>query len=301
MYDWYLDAVCGEGQWGAVGVEKANKLVGVWPFFLKKKFGFQYVAMPVLGRQIGPYVLPEQRGNRHETGILEQLLEKLPPLVGLSQDCPYSLVNWLPFYWRGFRQTTRYSYELHLEDLDKIWRGLAPDYRNQKIPKAQERLEVYTGNNLNLFLEVHDRSFARQKLVPPVSNTLMQKLDAALNNRQSRAIFFAAERGGGPIYSVAYLAWDRRRAYFLMAGDHPEYRTSGSGVLIAWECIRYAAEVLRLPVFDFAGSMIKPIERVRRQFGADQVTYFRLEKEWSWAWGLMRKIRSSGRWSFSQK
>ena len=59
----------------------------------------------------------------------------------------------------------------------------------------------------------------------------------------------------------------------------PELRASGAGVLLLWEMIRYSGEVLQLPIFDFLGSMIQPIERVRRQFGAVQQPYFRLRRE----------------------
>jgi hypothetical protein len=71
-----------------------------------------------------------------------------------------------------------------------------------------------------------------------------------------------------------------------MAGDDPALRHSGAGILLAWEAIRYTHEVLKLPIFDFAGSMILPIERVRRQFGALQKPYFRVQKEWSPLWKM---------------
>lgn len=295
LYDWYLDVVCAGagGTWDAVAVEKGGHVVAVWPFFLKKKCGMTYVAMPPLTRFMGPYLLPEYRNARHETALLEALLGQLPPLAAYEQDCPYTLTNWLPFYWQGFRQTTRYSYRLPLHDLKAVWAGLAADYRNQKIPKAREQVIVSDTDDLEAFFEVHNRSYRRQGLAAPVSLDFLKKLDAALLARQSRRILTAADRQTGALHSVAYLVWDRRSAYYLMAGDDPALRTSGAGILLAWEAIRYAAETLHLDTFDFAGSMIQPIERVRRQFGAQQTPYFRLQKEWSplFRWGKWLKNR----------
>lgn len=281
MQDWYLDAVCeGADKWGAAVLEKGGQVVAVWPYFLKKKAWWRYVAMPPLARMMGPYVVPEWRNLKKEPGLMEELVGLLPAgLSAFEQDFPYTVSNWLPFYWKGFRQTTRYSYLLKINDLDKVWKGLAADYRNQKIPRAQQQVTIQTGCSLPEFIRVHNSSFERKGMRPPVETALLQRLDQALAEHGQREIFMAVDQVSGAIHSVGYLVWDRRSAYLLMAGDAPELRASGAGVLLLWEMIRYSAEVLQLPVFDFLGSMIQPIERVRRQFGAVQQPYFRLRRE----------------------
>ncbi len=287
LQDWYLDATCVDGHWDAAIVTKGKEVVAVWPYFLKKKGPWQYVAMPQLTRQMGPYLVPEYRNARHETRLLEKLLAALPAgLAAFEQDFNYTVTNWLPFYWQGFRQTTRYSYLLNIKDLQTVRDNLAPDYRNQKIPKAFKKVQVKTGGSLADFQRVHDRGYARQGLPAPVSAEFLQRLDAALVAHGQRELFFARDRASGDLHSVAYLVWDAQSAYYLLAGDDPEYRASGAGILVAWEAIRYAHEVLKLPTFDFSGSMVRPIERVRRQFGAVQQPYFRIQREWSLWWKL---------------
>lgn len=282
MQDWYLDAVCEGGQWDAVVLEKAGQVAAVWPYFLKKKLAWTYVAMPPLARMMGPYILPAWRNLRKEPGIMEELISQLPTgLAAFEQDFPYQVSNWLPFYWKGFRQSTRYSYILKINDLNKVWSHISADYRNQKIPKAQQLVDVKTGCTLAEFIQIHNGSFERQGLQAPVSTALLTRLDAALAERKQREIFMAVDRETGAVHAVGYLVWDAHAAYLLMAGDDPERRTSGAGILLIWEMIRYAHDVLQLPVFDFLGSMLRPVERVRRQFGAGQQPYFRLRREWS--------------------
>ncbi|MBK6933054.1 MAG: GNAT family N-acetyltransferase [Saprospirales bacterium] len=287
LQDWYLDAVCAGGQWSAALVRKGPAVVGVLPYFLKQKLHWRYVAMPPLCKMMGPYLLPDYRTPRREVPLLNALLDQLPPLAAFEQDFNYTAANWLPFYWRGFRQTTRYSYVLPLNDLKTLRDNLAPDYRNNKLPKAAARVKVHTGNDLELFYRVHNRSFERQGLPAPIPFEFLQRLDAALARRHAREIFWATDHKTGAVHAVAYLIWDKRTAYYLLAGDEPALRQSGAGILLAWEAIRYAKETLNCSNFDFAGSMIKSIERVRRQFGAEQRTYLRVQKEWSvlWKWG----------------
>ena len=292
LQPWYLDATCVGGTWDAATVTKGQEVVAVWPYFLKKKGPWTYGAMPQLTRQMGPYLLPAYRHPRHETRLLEKLLGALPTgLAAFEQDFNYTVTNWLPFYWQGFRQTTRYSYVLDIRDLQAVRDNLAPDYRNQKIPKAAKKIKVGTKGTLLEFQQVHDRSYARQGLPGPVSTDFLQRLDEALATHGQREIFFARDRATGDLHSVAYLVWDAQSAYYLLAGDDPQHRASGAGILLAWEAIRYAHEVLKVPTFDFAGSMVRPIERVRRQFGAVQQPYFRLQREWSLLWKLGKMVR----------
>lgn len=282
MQDWYLDAVCGAENWGAVVLEKGGQVIAVLPYFLKQKWLRQYVAMPPLARLMGPYIVPEGRNLRKESGLIAELIERLPSgLAAYEQDFPYTFTNWLPFYWKGFRQTTRYSYILKINDIDKIWKHVSADYRNGKIPRAQQRVEVKNAGDLSTFIRIQNASFKRQGLAAPVNPDLLARLDAALAERSQREIFIAVDRSTGAVHSVGYLVWDARSAYLLMAGDDPELRASGAGILLLWEMIRYTHEVLQLPVFDFLGSMLQPVERVRRQFGAVQQPYFRVRREWS--------------------
>ena len=57
-----------------------------------------------------------------------------------------------------------------------------------------------------------------------------------------------------------------------MGGGNPTLRNSGATSLCMWEAIKLASTVTK--VFDFEGSMIEPIERFFRGFGAMQKPYF---------------------------
>ncbi len=292
MQPWYLDAVCDEGDWDVLLVDKSGSIVAVWPLFLKKKWQWQYVAMPQMTRMLGPYLLPEYRTARHEVDILETLLELMPPdLAAFEQDFNYTATNWLPMYWQGFRQTTRYSYTLDISDLTRTWNNIKPRYRNQRINQAKQQVHVSTGCPLLELNRLQQLSFDRQGAEVPLSLDRIRRLDKALALQGQREIFWATDLKTGATHSVGYLAWDAHSAYYLMSGDDPQLRNSGAGIFLTWEIIRYASEVLHLPTFDFCGSMIRPIERVRRQFGAEPKPYFRVQKEWSLLWRLGKMLR----------
>ncbi len=296
MQPWFLDAVCqNSGAWDAVFVEKGKKTVGVLPYFSKKKFIWSYVSMPPLCKMMGPYLLPEFRNPKDENGFLKKLVAGLPSgLAGFEQDCNYHFQNWLPFFWKGFRQTTRYSYSLEINDLNQVYENFSSNYKNQRIPRGTAATDLkivfpdeISGKNLEEFYRVQQLSYSRQNLPMPISFDFLEKFDDVLQAEKSRAIFFAKDKMTGQTHSVVYLIWDKTTAWFLLAGDDPALRNSGAGIFLVWECLKFTHNTLKIKHFDFAGSMIEPIEKVRRQFGAVQKPYFRVAREWNllWKWG----------------
>ena len=291
LQPWYLDAVCQGGVWDAVLVEKGGRTVAAMPYFLKKKLFWRYIAMPQLCKFLGPYLLPEFRNLDQETRLYEALLEQLPKgLAAFQQDMNYSLTNWLPFYWRGFQQSTRYSYILSLDQPEtEILRNISKNYR-KKIRAASELLSVSSQLPLAELQRLLDLSFARQGLASPLSATFFQRVYEALVAHNCCKLFFALDTAKGTTHSGALLAWDGTSAYYLASGDDPALRASGSALLLKWEAILFAKNELKLPVFDFEGSMIRAIEVGRRDFGATQKPYFRIQREWSLLWRWAKRL-----------
>jgi|1048.fasta_scaffold00159_14 hypothetical protein len=290
MQDWYLDAICTDGTWDAIVLKESGVIIAVWPFFLKKKLWWEYVAMPLLGKMMGPYLLPECRSLSRQMNLLEQMIGQLPStLAAFQQDFNYSLTNWLPFYWKGFQQTTRYSYCLDLQQSEStLWKNISNSYR-KKIEKATEKVNVCSDQPVDELYRLCQLSFTRQGIPFPLSKTRFQHINDAFTQNQSGRSFFAVDKTTGAIHSAAILVWDQQAAYYLMAGDDPQLRSSGSGVLLQWKAIQFAQQELKLPLFDFEGSMIKAVEQGKRDFGAYQQPYFRIKKEWSplWRWGKL--------------
>jgi Acetyltransferase (GNAT) domain len=282
---WWLDIVCGGAEnWTVILGKRGDETVGIWPIFIKKKWNSSFVAMPPLGRFFGPFF--SEKVNGQENRFLKEMIEKLPKLVAFEQDFYYSTQNWLPFFWKNFRQTTRYSYKISFaQGLDLVFQNMDADYRNNKIRKAEKIVSMRTDLSLADFWHVHEKSFERSGEKLAFDFLFLEKLDTALEKNNRRKLFFATDSDGN-IHSAAYLIWDNRAAYLLMAGDDPQFRASGAGIWLIWQILQFAANTLKVKELDFLGSMIQPIARVRRQFGATPQPYFRVQKEWSIFWKI---------------
>lgn len=113
-------------------------------------------------------------------------------------------------------------------------------------------------------------------------------MDTACAGHNARKILFAVDREKR-IHAAIYIIWDKNSAYYLMGGSDPDLRHSGATSLLVWETIKYAATVTKR--FDFEGSMIEPIERFFRAFGAQQSPYFHITKTTSVLLNIVLSIR----------
>ena len=276
---WWLDAVCGERNWDVVILEEPDGIVAALPYYVTKKYGLACFLQPPLTQSLGPWIASSQskyaKQLSRQKKLMGLLIENLPPYDYFCQNFHYSITNWLPFYWKEFSQQSRYTYVLDdLSALDRIWDGFQAKARTD-IRKAQKTLKVRSDFTIDIFLDLHKLTFTRQNLNLPYSQNLVRRIDAACEKNDARKIFYAVDNCG-QIYAAVYIIWDKSSAYYLMSGSHPDFRRSGATSLLLWEAIKFSSTVTE--VFDFEGSMLEPIERFVRGFGAKQVAYSRISR-----------------------
>lgn len=287
--DWYLDAVCQEGEWGVAMVVEAGQVKGIWTYFMKQKMGFKYVTMPNFVKFMGPY-LPGSPSISEQHQILAKLLAQIPPVASIKQDFHYNITNWLPLYWQNFQQTTRYTYSLDVRDLQKVLDDVNRNIR-RNIKKASEQIIIEHWDDPERFYVVNKKSFDRQNIRIPYTLAQFLRHDAALKVQQRRKLFFAVDQRG-QLHSASYVIWDDQVAYYHLAGDDPQFRQHGAGILLIWEAIQFLHNELGINTLDFEGSMIKNVEAIRRQFGAIQTPYFSVSKNFSKTFNFLEKVRN---------
>ena len=270
---WWLDAVA-PGRWDAATVERGGRTVAALPFVVRGPRRLRVLSQPPLTPFLGPWIAQED-GAKYDTRLRDQmelhaLLEaKLPAAAAFRQNFSTNMMNCLPFIWAGYRVEVRYTYLL--EDLGSeqaLWAGLAGNIRRE-VRKAQRRLEIRETADVDRFHQVWTKTFERQGAAAP-DRVRLERIDAACVQRDARTILFACDEAER-VHAVAYLVGDRRATYYLMGGGDPQLRTSGAGSLLMWEAIRRARAVSQ--VFDFEGSMLRPVERFFRAFGGRQTPY----------------------------
>jgi len=275
---WWLEAVA-PNRWHTAEISRGNQIIACLPYVTEKKNGLTLLTMPKLTQTLGVWLAPSEakysKQLAQQKDLMTSLIDQLPPHDYFLQNFHYSVTNWLPFYWQGFNQTTRYTYVIEsLVDLDAVWCEFQENIRRE-IRKAKKQLIVCKNLDIEKFLDINSMTFQRQGLKVPYSREFVQRLDIACQKHNAREIFYA-EDAKGRIHAAIYIVWDENSAYYLMGGADPELRNSGATSLLIWEAIQFAATVTQK--FDFEGSMIESVERFFRAFGARQVPYFQISR-----------------------
>jgi hypothetical protein len=289
---WWLDAVA-PNSWDEVVIEKGGIIVARMPL-VEMGGGNQHYSMPPLTQTLGPWFdLGEgkltTRLARHKE-LANELISKIPEDRNFLQNFHYNIDNWLPWHWAGFDQTTRYTYVLEkIDDLDRLMAGMESRIRKE-LRKAEKKVKVIQIDDVDRFLDLNQKVFNRQGMDLPYTRDYVSRLHSACLDRAQSKIFLAVGDDGKD-HAAIYLIWDDESAYYLMGGSDPELRNSGANTLCMWEAIQFASRITRK--FDFEGSMIEPIERYFRGFGATPKAYHQISRRIPAKDGAIARVRSA--------
>jgi hypothetical protein len=236
--------------------------------------------MPKLTQTMGPNKIypKDQKYYKRlslEKEVMSYFIDNLPKFDYFAQNINHKIKNWLPFYWKGFKQTTRYTYIIeNTSDINNVWDNLTSDTR-KKIKKAEKNLKIVETDNINKYFSMVKMSFERQNLATPYSIDFFNKLDQACSLHKSRKIYLAMDEQDR-IHVAIYIVWDKKSIYLLSSGGDPKLRNSGAKNLLVWHALKFASD--KKLSFDFEGSMMENIEIYNRSFGAVQKPFFTITK-----------------------
>jgi hypothetical protein len=173
---------------------------------------------------------------------------------------------------------------------EALWNRLASDYRNNKIKKARMKVELSFAMTVEDFYQLNVKSFSNQRANFPVPPRLFKSIISGLVEKKSAILIGVCDKSGH-FHAGACIAWDSNSVYYHSAGTDPNLRSSGGGILLIWEAIRWAKEHHQNKQFDFLGSNIKGIARVWKNFGAKKKEYVILTRERSTFFKYLRKLK----------
>lgn len=288
--DWWLDSVCGENSWDVAIVEKGGQIFATLPYMKSKKAIFDVITMPKLTQNMGVFLKypPKQKYYKKlsfEKEMMTKLIEQLPKTDYFYQNFDKNVTNWLPFYWEGFEQTTRYTYVVEGISVDELEENLETDIRRRRRKAFKVGVKVFESNDISKFYELNVMTFLRQGIDVPYSFEYVKNLYQRCKENKAVKMYFAKDSEGAVI-AANFLVYDDNTVYYIMGGIHPEKKDLGGMDVVQHESIKFALESGK--DFDFEGSMIENIEKYFRSFGAIQKPYFTISKTNS----KMLKLRS---------
>lgn len=277
---WWLETVA-QNNYEILAIKKNGKILAAWPLTYKKFAGMKLILLPQLTPKLGIIFAPSQKEKyseklSEEIDLETELIKLLPKHCFFKQHFSSEFTNWLPFYWAGYRQTTRYTYVIDdLSDIDKVWDNIRYSTKRKINMAIKHGIKIEHNLGSDKLYELNEKTFKRQKLSVPYSREYLRRIEEACKKRNASKMFFAVDETG-QIHAAVYIIYDSKTAYYLIGGGDPSLNKYGAHFLALWEAIKFASKVSQS--FDFEGSIHKNIEPVFRGFGGIQKPYMEITK-----------------------
>ncbi|MCR5193774.1 MAG: GNAT family N-acetyltransferase [Bacteroidales bacterium] len=293
---WWMETVCRGKSWDVAMAYKGDTLQGVMPFHYGRKLGMTYLLQPQLTQFSGPHFFyPEELSDSHRlefekevAGELIRQMESIRPSY-CTQCLSPSITNWLPFYWNGYSQTTRYTYRIDdISDLDSVFANFDRDKRQRKIKKYLPQTSVRFDMSPESFASFHVAYWQSkgQKDILPYDLILNVCSEAIARHH---GFIASLHDNDGNLLMARFVAYDSESAYSLMSAYDPQLHRSGHSETLHWYAIQYLSG--KTKAYDFEGSMDEGIEYFYRSFGAKQVPFFEISKSNSRLFKLLMRFK----------
>jgi lipid II:glycine glycyltransferase (peptidoglycan interpeptide bridge formation enzyme) len=183
--------------------------------------------------------------------------------------------NWIPFYWEGFSQQTRYTYRINLsgssiENLYKLFHG---NLRNDIVNAQKKGVSIDQDIGFDNLYNLVNKTFLRQGSKAPFSKERLQYFLETLTIRGCVKTFVAID-GNNDYIASCCLVFDENSAYFILNGIDSYKQIRGANALMIFESIKWCHS--RFKYFDFEGSMLPGVEQFYRRFGGELTEYYRI-------------------------
>ena len=228
----WLDAV--SKNWDVCICEEKGKITGVLPYCLKGAFVTKRIYIPELTAYSGPVLFCSDQTDEYEKRSFEKkiitgLLEQLPKnVIKTSIKCYPEIDNWLPFYWKDYYQTSRYTYILNdLKNPSIIFENFKDSHQRQIRKAEKANLIIQQCNDVSTAFDMFKNTFEKQELKTPFSKDHIGRIFDTVKEHKCGEILIAKNKSGKPLASI-FVVWDNLYTYYLLGGYDESDSKSGA-------------------------------------------------------------------------
>lgn len=282
---WWMDSMCGEDGWDVYLIGEGMDIKASFVYRIIEADGKKKICRALLTQNNGIYIrYPKDQGiisrQKYEENLMDEILDYIESL-GLDsyeQQHHFRLTNWLPFFWRYYSETVKYTYLIDdTSDMETVRSNYSTNAR-KLINKAKRYVHITEMTDAEEFYRVNSLTFLRQCEEMPYSYEEFLTLYEACRTHDCVKLLGAVD-DENHVHAVAFIMWDNNYLYFLLNGTDPDYKMYQGNFLLIDACIEEAHKLKKS--FDFEGSVIRPVNHAFREFGGIPTPYFRIFKEFT--------------------
>jgi len=255
-YSFYLDHIT--RHWDALIGDDYDV---VMPLTWNKKFGIHYLYQPAFAANLGLF------GNTSDERLTGHFIESIPgkfKLVEISlnskntlRDCPFGVtrVNYFLPLQKDYEQLSHFYRENHHRNIQKA---------------SQAQCKLVTNVSVQEVISLNKAQIANKASIREDDYAKFSRLYEFLKKQNNALCYGITDRESRLLASAVFFVFGKR-AYYILAGNHPDGRSIGASHTLIDAFIRHhAGQDL---ILDFEGSDIETLALFYSGFGAVRETY----------------------------
>ena len=256
-YSFYLDMMA--KNWDALVL---NDYEAVMPLTWNKKLGFYYLYQPAFTASLGIF------GKNISENIVSDFLKAIPLKFRLI-EISLNAGNNFPSASADF--STRVNYTLALDkDYTSIYNAYRDNHKRNIVKAMQAGCIVKKDLPVDEIIRMNKAQLAHINNVKPKDYSNFKKLYELLK-KNNNAKTYGITDSQNKLLSSAVFFFSHNRAYYIMAGNHPDSKTTGASHALIDAFIKdHTDQNLTL---DFEGSDIESLAFFYAGFGAKEELY----------------------------
>lgn len=283
LQPFWLDAVCVGMDWDVCLYEKKGEIIAALPYCIKKVMGIKYITQPPFVQFMGCWIeysekMVERKKLELEKEVMSYFITEIEKkeISFYQQNFGPFITNWLPFYWNGYKQTTRYTYRItDISDIEKVYEDFNKNKKKNIKKVEKSNFSIKFDLPAKDFYNLHKNTLLQTGIKIDYSFELFERMyKAAYQNGAGRTIY--AENEQGEVVAALFNVWDKKIGYDLISALDQNYRKTGILDALVYNMICFLSD--KVKIYDFEGSMIEGVENSFRSFGAVQTPYFSIKK-----------------------
>jgi hypothetical protein len=249
-------------------VEQHSAIIG-GIVLTKNKMGI--CSNPLFVKYLG-ILYGKTNGNKRKlrNKIDRALIDILPRNKVIIYNFHPNYFNWLNLYWKGFSQTTYYTYQINFNN--------NINFRDAYIEKVKGPIRKAKNNNLKIvdvdlecFCKIISKTYKSRGTKMPISSNGLKKLMKLLIINECVYVKGISDDKGN-IHSVAAIVYDENSANLILNGNDPLFKKLSGNSLLIDHMIDFSSR--RCELFDFEGSMHRRIEQFYSGYGGQLTPYY---------------------------
>jgi hypothetical protein len=258
----WLDGV--SEQWDAVVVLKdTGDVIAGFPYCIKKHLFFDAISMPLLTPHLS--VIIDENYTEYKDKLTSLLIDQLPNTSYQSLILDPSTKNFIPWKWKNYSVTTRYTF--HLSAL-----GLYQDNVKGHLRSADKKLNIHEYTNIEEHFHITCETYKGQNLKPPYS---LEHLKKIYTQNKNRIKLIKCIDENNKTHASILCVYDDQFCYNISSGRSQD-AFRGAVTYITDYAIKWS--IANHKIFDFEGSSIQSIYKYYEPFGGELVTHYRVTK-----------------------